>query len=403
MIQEKDILISDFDYRLPDEKIAFFPVDQRDHSKLLVHKDNRIIDACFTDLPQFLTPEYRLVFNDSKVVHARLLVHNTTGAAIEIFLLEPLLPTNEVVNAFAQTGPITWKCLIGNAKRWKSTLTFPVVFDDKTVTITAEKGESQDGAFEVSFSWNCPNLTLSEWLEQYGKMPLPPYIKRAAEKDDEIRYQTVYARYDGSVAAPTAGLHFSDSVIKALNDKGIATDYVTLHVGAGTFKPVSCERIGDHYMHKEQIVLNRSFIESIRHDKHKIVAVGTTVARTLESLFIIGAKLHLGRDNALEVQQWEAYEDPDIMKVDVKDALDSILSYMNERLINQLFAATKLIIVPGYSRKLTHSIITNFHQPKSTLLLLISSFLGNQWKDVYAHALSHDYRFLSFGDSNLYL
>lgn len=403
MITEKNIQIADFDYELPEEKIAFFPVSQRDQSKLLVFHDGQITDACFSDLPNFLTPEYRLIFNDSKVIHARLLVHNATGAAIEIFCLEPLQPTTEIAKAFSQTGPVVWKCLVGNAKRWKQPLSFPVTFEDKTLMITATKGECKDGAFEVTFSWPDESITLSEWLEQYGKMPLPPYIKRAAEKDDEQRYQTVYARYDGSVAAPTAGLHFSDKVIKALNDKGIPTDYVTLHVGAGTFKPVSCECIGDHYMHREQIVISKAFVDSLLDDRRKVVAVGTTVARTLESLYLIGAKLKLNRPTPFEVEQWEAYEDAELTKVDTIAALREIQQYMELHGLSTLYAATRLMIVPGYQRKITQAIITNFHQPKSTLLLLISSFLGDKWKNVYAHALSHGYRFLSFGDSNLYL
>ena len=404
MIPQQDILIDDFNYELPEEKIAFFPVSKRDHSKLLVYQNGQITDACFADLPNFLTPDYRLIFNDSKVIHARLLVHNTTGAAIEIFCLEPLQPTTEIANAFTQTGPVVWKCLVGNAKRWKQPLSFPVEFEDKTLMITASKGECKDGAFEVTFSWPDSSITLSEWLEQYGKMPLPPYIKRAAEKDDEQRYQTVYARYDGSVAAPTAGLHFSKQVIKALNDKGIATDYVTLHVGAGTFKPVSCERIGDHYMHREQIVISKQFIDSLLDNQQKkIIAVGTTVARTLESLYLIGSKLRLKRPAPFEVEQWEAYEDSELTQTNPIAALREIQSYMGLHSLETLYAATRLMIVPGYERKITQAIITNFHQPKSTLLLLISSFLGDKWKEVYAHALSHGYRFLSFGDSNLYL
>lgn len=403
MIPEKQISITDFDYPLPEDRIAFFPVAERDHSKLLVHQNGQIFDACFSDLPQYLTSDYRLIFNDSKVIHARLLVHNATGAAIEIFCLEPLKPTNEIANAFAQTGPVVWKCLVGNAKRWKQALTFPVVFSDKTITVTAEKGENKDGAFEVTFSWDDSRVTLSEWIEQYGKMPLPPYIKRAAEKDDERRYQTVYAKNDGSVAAPTAGLHFSKAVIQALNDKGIRTDYVTLHVGAGTFKPVSCDLIGDHYMHKEQIVIQKSFIDSLCFNDKKIIAVGTTVARTLESLFIIGAKLKLRRLQPFEVEQWEVYEDEELAQVDATTAIESIKKYMEEHQLDTLYAATRLMIVPTYQRKITQAIITNFHQPKSTLLLLISSFLGTAWKEVYQHALANGYRFLSFGDSNLYL
>lgn len=404
MIAEKNIHISDFDYELPKERIAYYPVNQRDKSKLLVNKDGQITDACFSDLPDYLDSSYRLIFNDSKVIHARLLVHNANGAAIEIFCLEPVQSTPVVGEAFLLTRRAVWKCLIGNVKRWKDDISFVVDFPDKSMTVTASRSEMQGDSFEVTFRWDDDTVTFGDWVEQYGKMPLPPYIKRAAEKEDEQRYQTIYARYDGSVAAPTAGLHFSNDVIAALNQKGIATDYVTLHVGAGTFKPVSCECIGEHYMHKEQIVIYKSLLDSILNSPDKkIVAVGTTVARTLESMFIIGAKLFLKRPNPWSVAQWEIYEDEALQKVTAEQSLSSLKKALEAEACDSRIADTSLMITPHYERKLTKAIITNFHQPKSTLLLLISSFLGEHWHEVYKHALDHEYRFLSYGDSNLYL
>lgn len=404
MIAEKNLLIADFDYDLPKERIAYYPVEQRDKSKLLVYENGQITDACFSDLPNFLDSSYRLIFNDSKVIHARLLVHNANGAAIEIFCLEPVQATPVVGEAFLLTRCAQWKCLIGNVKRWKNELSFVVDFPDKSVKVTAERSEMQGDSFVVTFRWDDDTVTFGDWVEQYGKMPLPPYIKRAAEKEDEKRYQTVYARFDGSVAAPTAGLHFSKEVIAALNAKDIATDYVTLHVGAGTFKPVSCDCIGDHYMHKEQIIIYKSLIDSILNNKEKkIVAVGTTVARTLESMFIIGAQLFLHRSNPWSVSQWVIYEDVELQKVTVEESLLSLKKALEIEGCESRIADTSLMITPHYERRLTQAIITNFHQPKSTLLLLISSFLGERWHEVYQHALNHDYRFLSYGDSNLYL
>jgi S-adenosylmethionine:tRNA ribosyltransferase-isomerase len=404
MNEERNIRIEDYDYPLPEERIAFFPVAQRDNSKLLVYRHGELTDSHFHSLPDFLTDNDMLFFNDSKVIHARLLVHNATGAAIEIFCLEPLAPSRDPATAFAQTGCVTWKCMVGNAKKWKRPLGIHVSLAGKELVVTATKGENVEGTFEVTFEWDDATVSFAEWLEHYGKMPLPPYIKRAATAEDEQRYQTVYARYDGSVAAPTAGLHFTPQVLEALRNKGVDTTYITLHVGAGTFKPVSSDTIGDHYMHEEKIVIPEAVVEKLlatRSKRH--IAVGTTVTRTMESLFIIGAKLKLGRPDPLTVSQWEIYDDAALREVSVEDSLRAIRDHMQAQHTDLLRAATSLIILPTYQLRMVQGIITNFHQPKSTLLLLISAFVGDEWRRIYRHALAHDYRFLSYGDSNLYL
>ena len=405
MTDDRNIRIEDYDYDLPEERIAFFPAAQRDQSKLLVYKDGKITDRQFSQLAEQLSPNDLLILNDSKVIHARLLVHNTTGAAIEIFCLEPLAPTTDPATAFAQTGTVTWKCMVGNAKRWKHPLFIDVPVGERQVRVTATRGENMEGAsFEVTFSWDDTGVSFAEWLEHYGKIPLPPYIKRAATDDDETRYQTVYAKYDGSVAAPTAGLHFTPAVFDSLHAKGIATEYITLHVGAGTFKPVSTETIGDHYMHEEKIVITEALINLLLNNMgRRRIAVGTTVTRTLESLFIIGAKLRLGRPNPLQVGQWEIYDDAALRTVTLEESLTAIRDYLEQQDTDLLRAATSLIILPTYQPHIVQGLITNFHQPKSTLLLLISAFVGDGWRVIYRHALDHNYRFLSYGDSNLYL
>lgn len=404
MTEVRNIRIEDYNYELPEERIAFFPASQRDHSKLLVYRKGDITDSRFDHLPEFLTPNQYLVFNNSKVIHARLLVHNDTGAAIEIFCLEPLWPSNDPATAFSQTGEVTWKCMVGNAKRWKHPLHIQVPIDDKTIVVTATKGESIEGAFEVTFQWDDGAISFAEWLEHYGKMPLPPYIKRAAEADDEVRYQTVYAKHDGSVAAPTAGLHFTPEVLAALQSKGIDTEFVTLHVGAGTFKPVTSKTIGEHYMHEEKIVITETLIEQLLANREKqCIAVGTTVTRTLESLFIMGAKLHLNLPDPLIVSQWEVYDNPAIGQVPPKEALVALRTHLRSQGTDLLRGATSLIILPSFKLRMTQGIITNFHQPQSTLLLLIAAFLGDEWHRIYKHALENGYRFLSYGDSNLYL
>lgn len=404
--QSRNIRIEDYDYALPDSRIAYYPAAHRDQSKLLIYnkKEKNITDTVFHHLPEYLTPDQWLVFNNSKVIHARLLVHNTTGAAIEIFCLEPLAPTNDPAIAFTLSGQVTWKCMVGNARKWKHPLEIEVPINERVITIRAERGEAIEGTFEVTFTWKENDISFAEWIEAYGKVPLPPYIHREAEDSDTERYQTVYACHDGSVAAPTAGLHFTDELLHTLNTKGVETEYVTLHVGAGTFKPVSSETIGDHFMHEEKIIITEDFIHKLlKNTEKQLIAVGTTVTRTLESLFVVGAKMHLQLDNPLEVEQWETYDNPDIHKVSVNQSLNAILNYLESKDTDMLRASTKLIILPTYQRHIVNGLITNFHQPKSTLLLLISNFLGNDWRTIYKHALENGYRFLSYGDSNLYL
>ena len=401
----KEIRIEDFNYDLPNERIAFFPKDVRDSSKLLVYKKSTdtITDSTFDRLPEFLDSDMMLVFNDSRVIHARLLVQNPTGASIEIFCLEPVLPTSELTQALAETGAVTWKCFIGNAKRFKHPITFSVPVGETEVTVTAEKGEPVENAFLVHFSWN-ESVTFAEWVEAYGKMPLPPYIKRTAEKADEVRYQTVYAHYDGSVAAPTAGLHFSKPLMQRIKEQGIACEYVTLHVGAGTFKPVTADSIGEHFMHDEQIVIHKELIyHLLQNIDKKVICVGTTVTRSLESIFIIGAKLKLGLPEPFHVQQWEYYEDARIAGMAAEESLQSIYNYLDSNDLEYITASKQLMIAPSYRFKMMKGIITNFHQPKSTLLLLVSAYLGDEWHKLYRHALDENYRFLSYGDANLYL
>lgn len=401
----RNIRIEDYDYALPESRIAYYPATERDRSKLLIFnkKEDKITDTVFHQLPDYLSEKQWLVFNNSKVIHARLLVHNATGAAIEIFCLEPLSPSSDPAVAFTLTGSVTWKCMVGNARKWKHPLEIEVPLGERTVRVRAERGEAIEGTFEVTFSWPDSDVSFAEWIEAYGKVPLPPYIHREAEESDTERYQTVYARHDGSVAAPTAGLHFTDDLLRSLNAKGVETEYVTLHVGAGTFKPVSSETIGGHFMHEEKILITEDFIHKMLENSEKqLIAVGTTVTRTLESLFVVGAKLHLGMENPLFVSQWETYDNPKIHEVTVNQSLTAILDYLKQHDTDMLRASTCLIILPTYTRHLVNGLITNFHQPKSTLLLLISNFLGDNWKRIYQHALDHEYRFLSYGDSNLY-
>jgi len=399
------ITLSDIDYALPNKKIAFFPLEDRDQSKLLVYKNKTITDAHFIDLSDFLDENCALIFNDSKVIHARLLFQNQYGTKIEVFLLEPVYPTRDITSAFSQTGVVAWKCLVGNAKKFRESIAFDVRLNgNDTIKITAEKGDRVGDAFLVTFIWEDEVITFAEWLEAYGKMPLPPYIKRDVNASDEERYQTIYAQQQGSVAAPTAGLHFSETVLKSLKNKNIVLGNITLHVGAGTFKPITTDSILEHEMHQEQIIISRDTVEFLLKNQHKkIVAVGTTVARTVESLFIMGAKLYLNIPQPFQVNQFEIYENLSLQDVPITDALTALLNYFEINNLPEVIASTGLMILPHYQHKIAKGLITNFHQPKSTLLLLISSYLGEEWKRIYDHALSHDYRFLSYGDSNLYL
>ncbi len=399
--------IDEYNYLLPPERIAIYPEKIRDESKLLIYQNQTIKDAKFYEIADYLSENDILIFNNSKVIHARLIVYNDSGARIEIFCLEPISPTSEITSAFEQTKSVTWKCFVGNAKKWKSEIKFVAHCRESFVEIKTTKSEPKDRSFEVTFEWENDQISFAEWLEAYGKMPLPPYIKRDVDQNDSFRYQTIFAKHDGSVAAPTAGLHFTENVFQDLRSKNIEIEWVTLHVGAGTFKPVNTEYIDDHYMHQEQIIVTKELIKKLLNIKNKrIIAVGTTVTRTLESIFIMGAKLKLQHENPFYVNQWEIYDqtlETPLVNVSKEESLESILNYLITKDLDQFVGYTSLLIKPGYKHKIAKGILTNFHQPQSTLLLLISSYLGEDWRKIYHHALEHNYRFLSYGDANLYL
>ncbi|HEY4651995.1 MAG TPA: S-adenosylmethionine:tRNA ribosyltransferase-isomerase [Pontibacter sp.] len=404
MSDPKKLAIKDFVYELPEERIAKFPLPERDQSKLLYYKSGAIADHHFTNLPELLPAETLLVFNDTKVVQARLLFHKETGGLVEIFCLEPVRPHSEVQLAMQQTANCTWKCLVGNNKRWKSDKLY-LHFEGGT--LTAEREAQQEGHFLIHFTWEPADLTFAEVLERCGKLPLPPYLNRDLTPDDRTRYQTIYANQEGAVAAPTAGLHFTDKVMAHIREKGITTAYLTLHVGAGTFKPVKADVMEAHEMHAEQLYLTRDFIvqllAQVEQDK-PVIPVGTTSMRSLESLYWLGVKILLQPDlpqTQLHINQWFAYESTNLPSP--VEALRALLQYMTKHNTNHLHASTQIIIAPGYSFRICKGLVTNFHQPESTLLLLVSALIGENWRTVYQHALNNNYRFLSYGDSSLLL
>ena len=392
------------DYPLPDERIARYPLPQRDQSKLLVWRNGNICDTEFRSLADFLPAKSLLIFNNTKVIRARLMFQKHTGAQIEIFCLDPVEPADYQL-AFQQTSQCTWSCMIGNLKKWKNEiLEKAVTVNGQAIRFRAEKGLQHDATLQVHFSWDNPEADFASLIEAAGVLPIPPYLHRETEASDLERYQTIYSKIKGSVAAPTAGLHFTDGVFQSLKEKQIGWDEVTLHVGAGTFRPVKSNTIVNHEMHSEQIYVSRKLIEKLLMNREKLIAVGTTSIRTLESLYWIGIKLLrepsqlLGK---LHIEQWAPYKEAtDISK---EQALEAILSVMTKQNLAAVSASTQIIIVPGYQFRLVDGMITNFHQPKSTLLLLISAYLGDAWKQIYEHALNNNYRFLSYGDSNLYL
>ncbi len=400
--------IQDYNYPLPKEKIAQYPLKERDASKLMVF-DGEIKESKFAKIDEFLPSDSILVFNDTKVVQARLLFAKTTGARIEIFCLEPMEPTREIQDAFQQKSGVVWKCLIGNRKKWKQgSLEMGFELEGKPQSLFAERIKDEQEYSFIKLTWNPEQLDFATVLEETGKIPLPPYMNRAVEEDDKIRYQTIYARNEGSVAAPTAGLHFTNKVIQKLEEKNISQHFVTLHVGAGTFKPVSKEEVGDHIMHTEQILIKKELIQQLLHrDQQKIIAVGTTSIRTLESLYWLGVKIIKSKasKDSYQLSQWEAYElDEQIKNLPTaKQALQAISDYLSKRNLKELRSETQILIGPGYEYKIIDGMITNFHQPQSTLLLLISAYLGNTWKEIYNYALNHNFRFLSYGDSCLFL
>lgn len=391
--------MSAFKYELPDDKIAYFPAEPRDSSKLLVFKNGRIEDHIYNELPQHLPENTFLIANDTKVVEARLLFEKTTGAKIEIFCLEPDERYADVVSGMQQKGEVFWKCLIGGAKKWKDEL---LTLSSKDTVLHVKKTSLSGSPAVLHFSWNDHEMTFAEILHLFGNIPLPPYIKRKAEKQDQTDYQTIYAQHKGSVAAPTAGLHFTKNLLERLQQKGIHSHFVTLHVGAGTFMPVKSETLGGHEMHAEFLDVSIDFIRAFLENNEKKVCVGTTSLRTLESLYWMGVKVLSNSNICLEeikISQWDAYELP--QDFSVESSFKALENWMKSAQLTHLVVPTQLLIAPGYSIRTVDAILTNFHQPESTLLLLIYAFVGEDWKHIYSHALAKDYRFLSFGDGSL--
>ncbi|MCD4680603.1 MAG: S-adenosylmethionine:tRNA ribosyltransferase-isomerase [Bacteroidales bacterium] len=403
----KKISIEDFAYGLPQGKIAQFPLEQRDTSKLLLLKDGKISQDKFFNIPDHIPENSLLVFNNTKVIQARLLFQKPTGATIEIFCLEPVSPVAEIQHAFQQSSPVVWKCFIGNARRWKSGgITKNIKDGQREIVITAKNVGNVDNTFLIEFSWEPTGLFFSQILEMTGLVPLPPYINRKAIEHDKETYQTVYARHNGSVAAPTAGLHFTPEIFSSLKKKSIKSEYLTLHVGAGTFTPVVDSEIKNHKMHMEHIMIDRDTISSLSgFNDGKIISVGTTTVRSLESLYWFGVKLIVDKDHKQNfiIGQWDPYEHAYKQKISKRESYMAVLEYMDKNELSSLQGVTQLIIVPGYDYKVIDGLITNFHQPRSTLLLLVAALIGDIWKQAYDYALDNDFRFLSYGDSCLFL
>ena len=401
----RHIRISEFNYPLPDERIAKFPLPVRDQSKLLLYRHGEVSEDVFTSLPDYLPADSLMIFNNTKVIQARLHFHKETGALIEVFCLEPVQPNDYALN-FQQTEHAAWLCMIGNLKKWKEgALKREITVKGKPLTLTAERGACHGTSHWVDFRWNNPEITFADILEVFGELPIPPYLNRETQESDKETYQTVYSKIKGSVAAPTAGLHFTPRVLDALREKGVALEELTLHVGAGTFKPVKSEEIEGHEMHTEYISVNRSTLEKLVAHEGKAIAVGTTSVRTLESLYHIGVTL-LHNPNATEedlhVKQWQPYETAlETAATPAVDALQAIIAYLDRHHMETLHSSTQIIIAPGYEYRIVKAMVTNFHQPQSTLLLLVSAFLHGDWRKIYDYALAHDFRFLSYGDSSL--
>ena len=389
--------ISDYNYPLPEERIAKYPLPERDHSKLLIYKEGVVSEDRFFRVGDYIPEGSLLVYNNTRVIQARLVFHKSSGARIEIFCLEPLAP-HDYQLSLSSTEGCTWKCMIGNAKKFRDTsIDMPLQVAGNSVVLRATKGEQTGNTFAVTFSWG-GGLSFAELLDAAGELPIPPYLNRPTEESDKTTYQTVYSRIKGSVAAPTAGLHFTEAVLADLRQRGVKTTELTLHVGAGTFQPVKTEDANLHTMHTEIIAVPRQAIVDILANLGHIVAVGTTSMRTLESLYFLGCMLLHG-DRSLHVPQFMPYEQE--WTLSTAEALRALLAYLDETHQDTLHAETQIMIKPGYRFRVVEQLITNFHQPKSTLLLLVSAFVGEDWKKIYDYALAHDFRFLSYGDSSI--
>ncbi len=396
------IRIADYNYILPDEKIAKYPLAKRDSSKLLLFKNDKVSTLPFSEIASQIPEGSLMIFNDTRVIHARLIFEKSTGAAIEVFCLSPCEPKDYSIS-FQQHEKCSWHCMIGNAKRWKDDLLqMQVSINEVKVILSAKKISKTHDDVVVEFSWNNSSFTFSELLEIAGKLPIPPYLNRASEAKDDETYQTVYSAVEGSVAAPTAGLHFTPKVMESLRQRKIKSAHITLHVGAGTFKPVKSETIGSHDMHMEFISVSRETVQTLYENENSLIVVGTTSMRTVESLYYVGKKILQKPEielSELIVSQWEPYAEEN--SISPKFALKAIVDYLDKNNMEQLLTATQIMIVPGYEFHYPQVLITNFHQPQSTLLLLIAAFIEKDWKRVYDYALQNDYRFLSYGDSSM--
>ncbi len=409
MTDPRNISIYDYTYSLPEERIAKYPLAERDASKLLIYKEEAITEDTYKNIAQHIPENPLLIFNNTKVVEARLLFQKETGGVIEIFCLEPHEQYADITTAMLQQKKVIWKCLVGGASKWKAGQMLEKRISGNNIILNASFIEKKGDSFIINLSWQPAHFSFAEILHAAGAIPLPPYIKRNAEEADAERYQTVYARHDGSVAAPTAGLHFTEAIFNSLKEKNIQTGVVTLHVGAGTFKPVKAATMQEHEMHAEWIDVSKETIETILANlENKIVAIGTTSLRTIESLYWLGVKklgvrsweLGVESESSMSLSQWEVYELSE-KNISVADALNSLLQWMNESKLERLVTKTQILIAPGYQFKIIKGLITNFHQPQSTLLLLVAALIGKDWKRVYSYALENDFRFLSYGDGSL--
>jgi len=402
-MKTKEIQIRDYSYALPDERIAKFPIAERDHSKLLIYNKGEVGEDVFYHLPEHLPQGALMVFNNTKVIQARLHFRKETGALIEIFLLEPAKPA-DYEQMFQTRDCCQWLCIIGNQKKWKEgALSRTLDINGQQMTITATRKGEVGTSQLIEFQWD-GGASLAEIIDAIGELPIPPYLNRKAEESDKTTYQTVYSKIKGSVAAPTAGLHFTERVLADLDQRGIEREELTLHVGAGTFKPVKSATIGEHDMHTEYVAVRRHTIERLLAHNGEAIAVGTTSVRTLESLYYMGLKVLRNPDlkeEDLHVRQWEPYEEVSGEKPEVKEVLQALLDWMVRNDLTVLHSSTQIIIAPGYDYKIVRMLVTNFHQPQSTLLLLVSAFVKGDWRKIYDYALSHDFRFLSYGDSSL--
>ena len=403
-MKTKDIHISEYNYELPDERIAKFPKAERDHSKLLVYNKGEVGEDIFYNLPNYLPQGALMVYNNTKVIQARLHFRKETGALIEIFLLEPAEPA-DYEQMFQQTRRCSWLCLVGNQKKWKEgTLTRELRVKNEEVRVSATRRGEHGTSQWIDLEWDNERVNFAEILDEMGELPIPPYLNRETQESDKTTHQTVYSKIKGSVAAPTAGLHFTERVLKDIDARGIEREEVTLHVGAGTFKPVKSDTIGEHPMHTEYIAVRRHTLERLLAHNCEVIAVGTTSVRTLESLYYMGLKVVQNpdiREEELHVNQWEPYEEGRCKMEDVRSVIQALLDWMIRKELTVLHSSTQIIIAPGYTYHIVKMLITNFHQPQSTLLLLVSAFVKGDWHKIYDYALAHDFRFLSYGDSSL--